>query len=154
MKIKLLLSASIFLISLSNVFAQSKPEKSQKSPKERASGLTTRLEKILNLDTKQKNVVFDANLEAATNMDALKAKLKTKEIDRSSAMEQKSSIRSIRDSKISAVLNEEQKAKFEQFKAKQKEKGKSRNKKAKGGKDKKSKDSEQQLDELDEDSDM
>lgn len=151
MKIKLLFSVLFFVVSLNLAFAQTK---TPKTPEERATGRTNRLEKALKLTAEQKTTVYNANLDAAKQNDELRTKVKAKEVNKAGAMEQKKSIESARDSKISAVLTAEQKPKYEQIKAKQIEKAKARIAKRKATKGKKPSETDQILDELEDDGDL
>ena len=115
---KLVLSAILFLGLTVTGFSQEKKEKVQKTPEERAQMMTDMINKKLTLTESQKTQIYQINLERTKAMTA--DKTKDAKVDRSQLKQQAEA----NENKILAVLNESQKATYQQMKAERMEKAK------------------------------
>lgn len=91
-----------------------------RTPEQRATQLTDRLDKQLNLSAAQKEQIYGFNLEAAQKVDNLRVEGKENReagnVDRQAHLEQRKAIEKERDDKIGNVLNAQQKAKYQTMK--------------------------------------
>jgi Spy/CpxP family protein refolding chaperone len=118
MKTKILMLSVLFTIFSIQVFAQN--TKSNKSAEEKANQQSNHLTKRLKLDANQQKQVYDISLALHQQIDQERA---SKDKGRHAKILQ---MRADADTKIEAVLNPEQKTKFQEMRAKQKEKMKGR----------------------------
>ena len=117
---KLVLSAILVLgITLSG-FSQEKPQRTQKSPEERAQRMTDALDKKLSLTENQKQQVYQLNLERAQAMQHSKGTGKHQD------MSQRKAQFEANESRLLSILNTDQRSAYEQLKAERAEKFKSR----------------------------
>lgn len=122
---KLAVLALVTLFSMS-AFAQ---EKTKKTPEERATKLTEKMTKKLDLTAEQAAKVKQINLDAATKKQTLKAANKGK---RKEIREQVKAIETDRSTQINLVLTDDQKVKYAKMEKHAKKKMKARRGKRKG----------------------
>ncbi|PZX58041.1 DUF4890 domain-containing protein [Algoriphagus chordae] len=105
------------MISLST-FAQRNGGGERPSAEERAKRNTERMAEELQLTDAQKKQILDINLEYAKKNEAEMAERKAKADANKDAAEARKAEMKEQDDKIQAVLNDEQKAKWAEYKAK------------------------------------
>ena len=108
---KLMLSAILFLGITATGFSQQAPQRVQKSPEERAQKMADALDKKLSLTDNQKTQIYQIALERAKSMSNSKGV--KKDADRSQMKAQFEA----GESKILSVLDDNQKATYNQLKA-------------------------------------
>ena len=123
MKNKFLLLLIVFINTVMLSHAQ---ERTPKSPEERAKAVTKKLDKNLSLSEEQKEKVYQINLETAKQNDDLRNQVKIKELTRADFFTERKVLEKDRDAKIEALLTEEQKPKYEEMKAKARQRLKNR----------------------------
>jgi hypothetical protein len=96
--------------------------KGPKPAEERARKYTDKLTEKLGLSADQKNQVYDINLAAAKQVDGLRANNQPGKVDRPENVQKRKAIEEERDSKIVALLSDEQKTKYNQYKEEKKAK--------------------------------
>ncbi|KAB2918291.1 MAG: hypothetical protein F9K23_03865 [Bacteroidetes bacterium] len=109
----------ILVFTIAALFAVSgmaQEKKKGRSAEQRAEKITNKMKEKLNLTDEQVVKIKAINLEAAQQKDTLKAEAKAERKEKVKAIE------TDRDTKIKAVLTEEQKAEYEKMKEKGKEK--------------------------------
>lgn len=110
-KIVVFTIAALFAVS-----GMAQEKKKGRSAEQRAEKITNKMKEKLNLTDEQVVKIKAINLEAAQQKDTLKAEAKAERKEKVKAIE------TDRDTKIKAVLTEEQKAEYEKMKEKGKEK--------------------------------
>lgn len=110
-KIVVFTIAALFAVS-----GMAQEKKKGRSAEQRAEKITNKMKEKLNLTDEQVVKIKAINLEAAQQKDTLKAEAKAERKEKVKAIE------TDRDTKIRAVLTEEQKAEYEKMKEKGKEK--------------------------------
>ncbi len=121
MKKYLLSFAFILCLSVSVIFAQDK-----KSAEARATKQTNQLTKKVALNADQNKKVYDINLAIDKQIDAVRLEEKGKKGGHHGKIAQ---LQKDRESQIVAVLTPEQKTKYDEWKAKKKEKKENKGKK-------------------------
>lgn len=135
MKKNLFLIITILVLTNFSILAQrGKRQGEAKTSEQRAEKVTNKLAEKLSLTADQKNQIYDINLEAAKKNDDLKAKVKSGELQRGNGaiMKERKTIEQDRDTRITALLDDTQKVKYEELKAEKKAKIQERRKKRKG----------------------
>ncbi len=97
-----------------------------KTPEQRATAITNRLTKRLNLNGEQKQQIYKVNLQTAQRVDELRAEVKAKrergeKPEKGFYAKQIRELNQQRDQSISATLNAQQKVEYEKLKQEQKE---------------------------------
>jgi hypothetical protein len=101
-------------------------EKKDRTPEERATAQTNRLEKQLGLSADQKKQIYSINLDAIKKNEELHAKAKTAGSDKKAIHAERKANNTARVSKIESTLTAEQKTKWETIKAEQKKRAEER----------------------------
>ncbi len=116
---QLMITASLLVSLVSAGYSQSRDEKQNKTPEERAQYATNAMEKNLNLTADQKSKVYEINLERAKKMDELKSTAKAGRKERLKAQKK---LMEDNDAQMKGVLAPEQQKPYEDFKMHAKEK--------------------------------
>lgn len=109
------LSAVMGLLMTANVFAQGRTN----DPEERAKRQTEKLKSQLSLNDEQASAIEQINLERSNKINALRAE---KSEGRQKSADQMREIHQAWDTQVMAVLNPDQKVKYEELKADRAEK--------------------------------
>ena len=124
MKAKIFLTLALCLSMFTVVFAQKGPKggkgggpKNERTAEERATAHTNHLEKKLGLSADQKSQVQAINLAAAQKNDEIRAKIKAGGADKKALSVERRENNKNRVTQIEALLNADQKAKWEAMKA-------------------------------------
>lgn len=115
---KLILSAILFLGITTMGFSQEVKPREQRSPEERAQKITDALDKKLSLTEAQKEEIYKINLERAHAINKAKASGKRADMGEIKTTFEAS------ENKILSVLDDKQKATYNQLKAERKAKAK------------------------------
>lgn len=129
MKTKILLTLALCLSMMTTAFAQKgrgNIEKKDRTPEERATAQTNRLEKQLGLSADQKKQIYSINLDAIKKNEELHAKAKTAGADKKAIHAERKANNTGRVTKIESTLTAEQKTKWEAIKAEQKKRAEER----------------------------
>lgn len=136
MKKQLLLISLLMVLFSVSAFAQrgERTDKEPRTPEERATAQTNSLEKKLNLTADQKAKIYEINLTAAKKNDELRAQRQSQTGEREDIKNTRIENEKNRDASIQALLDEDQKVKYAEMKAAQKERMQERREnKGKGG---------------------
>ncbi len=124
---------SILVLSIS--YAQGQRGQEPRTPEERAQRMTNRMEKQLTLTAEQKEQIYEINLEAAQKNEELRQKKQSGETEPQELRGERQAIAKDVDTKILALLDEEQKGKYEQMKENARNRAEERRGRRKGNKD-------------------
>jgi len=111
---KLILSAILLAGLTSTGFSQDRPQRSQRTPEERAQKITNELDQKLSLSQKQKQEIYKINLERAQSRQHAQG------IKNDKSSSQKREKFDDQDDKISKVLNSKQRSVYNEYKAERK----------------------------------
>lgn len=119
---KIILAALLLTGITAGSYAQERPERTKKTPEEKAQIMTDHMAKKLALSEQQKTEIYKINLDRAKDMEKTRAQASE---DRKKAFSEQKKKFEASDEKINKILNSEQKKAYAELKSQRQEKMKS-----------------------------